>query len=233
MKMTDYKKSNASQESSDDWEFTNVRLKKSRGEDDPSRSKAKEARTSAKKNEKLVLDEAAVPKAKTRTAMAREMQEMEEKDEDDIYSLASIPKRAIAFLIDSIFTAAIIYIAKFAAPLWPMLIGFFFKNPKLQFITSGSTAVNNVFFIISTLTALFFLVVIPVSFFNCSLGKKLLGLRVRGEGRYTLSIRQAFNRELILKPFGILIIAGFVTPFFSKKKLSIHDMLSHTFVVKD
>ena len=82
------------------------------------------------------------------------------------------------------------------------------------------------------LVVLFFFIVLPVAFFNISFGKKIIGLRIRGTENYRLSISQAFNRELIFKPLGIIIIAGFITPFISKKEQSIHDMLTNTIVIE-
>jgi uncharacterized RDD family membrane protein YckC len=80
---------------------------------------------------------------------------------------------------------------------------------------------------------LFFLIIIPVAFFNTSFGKKILGLRIRGNEKYTLTISEAFLREFILKPLSVILIAGFITPFYTKKRLSIHDMLSGTFVIDE
>jgi uncharacterized RDD family membrane protein YckC len=76
-------------------------------------------------------------------------------------------------------------------------------------------------------------VVIPVAFFNTSFGKKIMGLRIRGIETYSLSVSTAFSRELIMKPISIILIAGFITPFISKKALSVHDFLAKTIVIKD
>ena len=87
--------------------------------------------------------------------------------------------------------------------------------------------------VLSVFFALFFLVVIPVAFFNVSVGKKLTGQRVRGDNKYTLSISQAFQRELIFKPISIACLVGFILPFFDKKKKSLHDKMAGTFVIKE
>jgi uncharacterized RDD family membrane protein YckC len=81
--------------------------------------------------------------------------------------------------------------------------------------------------------AVLFLIIIPVSFFNTSFGKKIFNLKIRGRERYTISLSLAVKRELILKPLSIIILAGFITPFFSKNRLSIHDMIAETIVIEE
>jgi len=77
----------------------------------------------------------------------------------------------------------------------------------------------------------FIFIIIPLSFYNSSFGKKLLGISVRGTNSYTISLSQAIAREIIIKPLSLLTLVGFVTPFFSKKKQSIHDMIIGTLVI--
>jgi uncharacterized RDD family membrane protein YckC len=36
-----------------------------------------------------------------------------------------------------------------------------------------------------------------------------------------------------MKPIGMIILAGFFTPFFTKDQLAIHDMVTDTFVIDD
>ena len=73
---------------------------------------------------------------------------------------------------------------------------------------------------------------IPLAFYNATLGKKFTGIRVRSCDRYTVSIAQAFKREVIMKPIGILILAGFIVPMFSKKRQGIHDSVAKTVVIE-
>lgn len=218
---------------SEDWAFSVVGTKlKDEDKHNPAESRVKEIKRGIPKKQKLILDTGSVPRTKTRSAMAMELQGEIEKDEGDVYSLAPEWKRGIAFIIDLFFTVGILHSVKVAAPFLRKLIQFFLDNYKLQFIVSEAFVMNTII-VVSGFAALFFLIVIPVAFFNYSLGKKILGLRVRGGDKYTISISQALSRELIMKPLSILIIAGFVTPFFSKRKLSIHDMITHTFVIED
>lgn len=185
-----------------------------------------------KRQNNLALDEAAVPRTKTRSAMALEMENTKDDELADVYSFAPLPKRAVAFVLDAVFLYAIISSARFTAPFWRMLIQYFMDHYKLKFLVAEPVILNTIMGL-SVFLGLFFLTVIPVAFFNTSFGKKILGLRVRGIEKYTVSISDAFKRELIMKPLSIVIIAGFITPFISKKRLSIHDMLTHTFVIEE
>lgn len=193
---------------------------------------AKNKKIGALKRQSLVLDTGAVPRTKTRSAMALEMDGGAEKETGDVYNCAPLYKRAIAFIIDSLFLVGLYYLVELIAPLWLKIIHYFLDSYKLQLMIPEALVIKAIFFV-GGFMSLFFLVVIPVAFFNHSLGKKILGLKVRGEDKYSISIMTAFSREIIMKPISLLILAGLITPFFSKKKLSIHDMITHTFVVED
>ncbi|MGZ3807010.1 MAG: RDD family protein [Bacteriovorax sp.] len=232
----DMANANADKDNQDqEWDFTDVRspVKLEQGQaGTESRPKALDSRKVQRKDPSLKLDEHNSSRAKTRTAMAKELEDQKRKNEEDVFHLASIPKRATAFVLDALFMMSIPFILKLTSPICRKLIQLFLDKYKLRLLLpeplfmKGILAVNG-------FIALYFLVVIPLAFFNLSFGKKMLGLRVRGENRYTLSIGQAFKRELIMKPLSILLIAGFITPFFSKKRLSIHDMLAGTFVIEE
>lgn len=209
----------------EDWEF-NVNPPEVKYEE------AKDIKRVTSRQKNLALDEAAVPRTKTRSAMALEIEGVKDDELKDVYSFAPLPRRAVAFVLDAVFLFAIIFAVRFTTPFWRKLIQYFMDHYKLKFLVSESMVVN-IIMGLSGFLALFFLIVIPVAFFNTSLGKKILGLRVRGIEKYTISISDAFKRELIMKPLSIAIIAGFITPFISKKRLSIHDMLTHTFVIKE
>lgn len=221
----------------EEWHFSDVMIKRPIEQMPPSStssktSKSKEARVPIRKERKLTLDVGAVPRTKTRSAMAMEMQGLEDKKSGDLYDLAPFPKRAIAFILDSIFLVALLRGAKSASPVIRSLIQFFLDKYNLQFIIP-ETLVMKIILGLTTFGMLFFFILIPVAFYNHSFGKKILGLRVRGEERYTISIFQALKRELIMKPISIAIIAGFITPFYNEKRQSIHDKLTHTFVIED
>lgn len=218
----------------DEWEFTAVgsKIQLEKAKEPPKPHKRDKIITKQKKDQSLVLDEGAVPRTKTRSAMALEIQGNKEDELKDVFSLASYIKRAIAFVFDLAFLAALAYIARLTSPLVRMLVELFMDRYKFKFhiaesdVMNAITGVNGVFLV-------FFLVIIPVAFFNTSLGKKIMGIRIRGTEKYTLTITEAFKREVILKPLSIALIAGFITPFFSKKRQSIHDMLAKTIVIEE
>ncbi len=227
---------NQKNDKTEEWDFS-VDTSSVKKEDQESKEhkkpEVKKTRVLEKKTPKLTLDEAALPpRNKTRSAMALELEKEEAKKEEDVYSLAPIPKRGIAFILDVLFQAALVYLTKMSAPLWRILIQLFLDRYKLHFIIP-EPQVMKIIMGVSGFMSFFIFVVIPIAFYNTSFGKKLMGLRVRGSERYTISISQAFKRELIFKPISVLILAGFITPFFSKMRLSIHDMLANTFVMED
>lgn len=231
--MTDPKSKGNTKKANEEWEFTDVRKKiKPEMANDEGEPHAKGRIRVPQKQQTLKLDQASVPKARTRSAMASEMQRLASKNEGDIFKLAPFSKRSAAFVIDSAFTAAIVFAAAASAPFWRMLIQIFLDKYNLQLILPETLVMKSIV-VLSEFWVLFFCLVIPVAFFNHSLGKKIFGLKVRGNEKYTISISQAFMRELIMKPIGILILAGFVTPFNSKNKLAIHDMAANTIVIED
>lgn len=216
----------------DEWEFTNVgskiQLEKSKQEPPPH----KREKIISKKNNKLVLDDGSVPRTKTRSAMALEMQGQDEDNLKDVYNLAPIPKRAVAFVLDLGFLAGLMYVARFASPAVRFLVQLIMDRYKFKFIFPEPEVMNAITGI-NGIVLVFFLVIIPVAFFNTSFGKKIMGLRIRGNEKYTLTISEAFKREVIMKPLSIALVFGFITPFFSKKRQSIHDMLSGTIVIEE
>lgn len=217
----------------EDWEFSKVLTNSDNGpEVSKTKSEIKIIRKKNKRERKLVLDEAPIPRTKTRSAMAIELQEKKDNSLRDEFTYAPLYKRGLAFILDCVFLGTLLYAVKFSSPLWRQLIKYFMDSYNLKFLISESLVMKGVYFI-SGFISLFFCIVIPVSFFNLSFGKKLLGLRIRGVDKYTISLSEAFNRELIAKPISILLIAGFVTPFLSKKRLSVHDMITDTFVIEE
>ncbi|MBC7714761.1 MAG: RDD family protein [Rhizobacter sp.] len=172
--------------------------------------------------------------AKTRTALYNELTKNDKvMEEEDYYEFSNPVFRGIALGVDLIFTAVIVKAAILASPIEGKLLhALFLDKYKLQFMF-GEEAMLKMITVLSVFFVLFFLIVIPVAFFNVSLGKKLTKLRVRGDGKYSLSIAQAFQRELIYKPIGMACLAGFILPFFDKKKKSLHDKMTRTFVIKE
>jgi uncharacterized RDD family membrane protein YckC len=103
---------------------------------------------------------------------------------------------------------------------------------KHQFIFANQTMLDSLD-VFNVTSALFFALLLPLSFFNTSLGKKIMKLRVRGDQAYTISLSKAFQRELIFKPISMILLVGFIMPFFTENQKSLHDKLAGTMVIKD
>ncbi len=234
--MTDRKNSLVKDEDIDndndkEWEFTAVKPKV-KYESLNVESQVQETKMVTRKNATLTLDETSLPKMRSRSAMAKELQNLSDTEIEDVDKYAPIPKRGIAFILDCAFIFFLAYAVKFILPLERILIQYFLDKYKLQFIFPEFIVLKALMIISGFFAAIFF-VVIPLSFFNLSFGKKIMGLRVRGERQYTISFGKAIKRELIFKPISIAIVAGLITPLFNKKKLSIHDMLAGTYVIEE
>jgi uncharacterized RDD family membrane protein YckC len=184
------------------------------------------------KEKKLSLEETSY-KPRTRNSMYAELAKEDKiMTEEDYYDFAPFPQRGISLIVDSLFIFCLIKTAIFFGPLFFKLVYLFLEKYHLELWISDKILLQVLVYGESFLM-LFFLVVIPVAFFNTSLGKKLMGLRVRGDNKYTLSINQAFQRELFYKPLGLIFLVGIGMPFFDKKKKSLHDKITGTFVIKD
>jgi uncharacterized RDD family membrane protein YckC len=178
----------------------------------------------------LLLDESALPENKTRSDLAKEFDTS--YDEEDVFDLGNYVKRALAFVVDLVCIGTIFYLTNLIIPILNPSIHHLLELNQLNYPLIDKIMQKGLFLIISLMT-LFFLLIIPTTFFNCSLGKKIFGLRLRGEAKYSLSISQVFYRELIIKPISVAIIAGFIMPFYSKKRQSLHDRLAQTFVIEN
>lgn len=195
-------------------------------------SQVKNTAVLTKKERALALEDTGF-KTRTRGELYKELTKNEKILEDEDYFEFPTPlERGIALAIDTIFIFILINAVIFISPLELKLVQLFFDNYKLQFML-GDQVLQQILLGGTLFWALFFGVVIPTAFFNTSVGKKMTNLRVRGDDKYTLSISQAFQREIIWKPLSVLCLVGFVLPFFDKKKKSLHDKISKTFVIKD
>jgi uncharacterized RDD family membrane protein YckC len=194
----------------------------------------KETKTVAAKKPQLALDTSNITKTRTRTELAAQLY-TEVKEEDGVDKtlvFASHPKRAIALILDLLFFGFLYFVVLFSTPLFRGLIKMFMDRYKRQFIFPESVVMNTLTIVVAFLT-IFFGIVVPAAFFNRSFGKKMLGLKVRSDERYNLSLRQACEREYVYKPLSILILLGLFIPFFNKKKQSLHDFLAKTVVIEE
>jgi uncharacterized RDD family membrane protein YckC len=180
----------------------------------------------------LKLDDKNYRPAKTRAELYREMQLEEEVEIKDIYDFANPYKRGSALVIDLAFIYIVISFALLLAPYELSIAQHFLDLYKHEFIFARETMVTGLD-ILNTLAAIFFMIIVPLSFFNCSLGKKLMRLRVRGDQTYTISITKAFQREIIFKPISMILIVGFIMPFRDPNSQSLHDKMAGTLVIKD
>lgn len=183
-------------------------------------------------SEKLVLDHSSVRPSKTRTELYKELSSGQKGEDKDHYEYSPIPLRGVAFIIDILFIFILVNVLLMLPAFEVKVVNIFLAKYKLQFmfgdkILSYALAGVTIFF------GLFFFVIIPTAFFNTSVGKKITGQRVRGDYKYTLSISQAFQRELIWKPLGIALLVGIFMPLIDKKRKSLHDKITGTIVVRD
>ena len=185
-------------------------------------------------NSNLKIDEKSSRPARTRNELYNELIKDEKVlEEEDYYEFPNPVNRGAALFIDVVFAYVVIGVFAAAAPLVAQLWHVIFLDKyHLQFIF-GEEAMIDLIRYLSIVLSIFFLIVLPVVFFNQSLGKKIAKIKVRGTGNYTLRIPQIFIREVVYKPIGILCLVGFILPFFDKKKMSLHDKLVGTFVVKE
>lgn len=181
---------------------------------------------------KLSLEKQEV-KSRTRNELYRELSKNDKvMAEEDYYNFPNPVNRGIALAIDLLLLFGLYKLSFLAAPINVKLVHLFLDKYNLKLLFS-ETILYQLSSYFNLVCCLFFGIIIPTAFFNSSLGKKIMRLRVRGDFKYTLSIEQAFKREIILKPISILAIFGFFLPFFDKKKKSFHDKIVGTIVVKD
>jgi uncharacterized RDD family membrane protein YckC len=193
------------------------------------KSKGFPAKTLQKKSG-LTLDHNARPQTKSRTRLSSELDQRDEKKYKDLFHYASLPKRAMAFCIDLILLGGLL---KGLQLLSPLLLAFFHSYSVNLPLGIRELFLAKIVLGLGGLLGGSVLFVIPLAFYNVSLGKKCMGLQVRGEELFTLSLFQAMGRELFLKPLSILLVFGFITPFFTKKRQSLHDMMANTIVIED
>ncbi len=192
----------------------------------------KERKTTTEKVKKLKLNEDGFRPAKTRSELYNELAKDEEILDKDVIEYPTPISRGIALVFDLAFNGGVLYLGFKLFPLLISLIQVFLDKYKLVFMF-GSEALEKLTFGATELSFILIFIVIPGAFFNTSFGKKIMGLRVRGEGQFTIGMGQVFQREVLFKPLSIALVVGFILPFFDDKKRSLHDRFAKTFVIKD
>lgn len=222
----------AESESEEDWEFTTVKPQVKYEEPSaPTESQVIDTKVVERRKPNLSLDETSVPKMRTRSEMAAALINHLEEDEEELsYVVAPHAKRVIALALDAVFAALLAVIVFYSAPVVRSLVQMWMDKYKLQF-SLPEPIVLNIIMGIDAVVAVFFFICLPVAFYNHSFGKKMIGLKIRGQEKYSMSLVQAIQRETVYKPLGILLLAGFFVPFFNKKNLALHDYLAETVVI--
>lgn len=193
---------------------------------------ASEKKNVVKKTKKLVLDEKGYVAPKSRGELYKELASEEEILSKDVIEAAQPGVRLIALLLDLGFMYGLILFAMKFSLLIKIPVDYFLNSYQLVFMFGESVLVD-IMVGVSIFIFVMSFVIVPASFFNTSFGKKIMGLRVRGDGQYSLRLGQCLQRELIFKPLSIMLIVGFIMPFFDENKRSLHDRLAKTLVVKD
>ena len=195
----------------------------------------KDLSDSPRKRSSLRLDKASMNRpVKTRNELYQELNKStkgQTANEENL-NLANPILRIMALVVDVLFIAIVFKICSLIAPYELQMIQGILGKYHLQMMFSPE--INLLVVLVASLfISAFFLIIIPVTFFHASLGKKITGLHVRGDNKPSLSIKQVMKRELFYKPLGMILLIGFILPFFDKRKKSLHDKLCGTFVIKN
>lgn len=185
-----------------------------------------------KRPTKLAVESQKVNTAKSRMSLYKELEERDRVDTEDVIVHASIVKRAIGLIIDLVFDVGLVFVALQLVPVTRFIISL--PMDKYGFVWHFNAAtMNNVYWGVNIFIALCLGIWMPTLFYNTTMGKRVMNLRVRDMGQYTLSPYQAFTRELIFKPISICTAFGFIVPLFNKERRSFHDFLAKTQVIND
>ncbi len=188
--------------------------------------------TPQKKPKKLKLNDDGFKPTKTRSELYNDLEKDEEIYDKDVTEYPAPAARFIALVLDLAFNGGVLFVGFKIFPFVIMLIQLFLDKYKLVFMF-GAEILDKMTLGLTEFTLIILFVIIPGAFFNSSFGKKIMGLRVRGSGQFTISMGQSFQREVIFKPLSIALVVGFILPFFDEQKRSLHDRLAKTFVIKD
>lgn len=115
---------------------------------------------------------------------------------------ASLSRRLMAFILDSLILFMPFMIAHVAMPVLGGLVVWFFYAPILESSPLGAT-----------------------------IGKHLLGIQVKDLAGQPITFRAAFVRNLLKIASTMLLLIGFVFALFSDKKQALHDLVADTVVV--
>ncbi|MBS2967661.1 RDD family protein [Metabacillus sp. KIGAM252] len=82
------------------------------------------------------------------------------------------------------------------------------------------------------IVALAYFIILPVTSWQGTIGKKLLGLKIVNEHGEKLTIGKSILRYLSFSVSGFVLYIGFIMAGFTSRKQALHDMMVKTYVVK-
>lgn len=149
---------------------------------------------------------------------------------EDTFEHAPLFKRAVAQFIDMFVIFLIFVLSAYFVPFGLKVTKRILRLFNLEYFFNTLTTpllVQLVFIFIG----IYIVFVVFLSATATTVGKKIMDLEVRDIDRPTITISQAFLREMILKPLSIISIFGILYVFVNKERKTLHDILSLTFVV--
>jgi len=201
-----------SENDNQDWDFKIKPEEPKKNEETLEQKKPARQKIISKK-EKLEIEEAPVYE-KTRGELYKQMKAEEDRLSNDAYELANHGIRLVAVLIDYGFIFMITFILK--------------KNLHRFNVDFPEELV----LILGAFIAFLIFIVIPTAKINQSIGKKIMGIQVRGEEQFTLNLLKAFQRELMKLILPVSIPGAFLA-LKDKKRRTFVDKTMETFVIEE
>jgi uncharacterized RDD family membrane protein YckC len=229
--MAENKKPSTTNKGEDDWNFSldsNVVEELQKNEPEPPKNSMKGIIKTKAESSKLTLDENAVPKAKSRSEMAKEVGEEAREVEEVVF--AGPASRAIAGIIDFVLLWVYVFLGKIAAPYLRIAIQVFLDKYRIK-PDVNEVVFMNVLWGLAFAFIAFCLLIAPTSFAHHSWGKKIMKLKVTGVEKNFMPIGKTFMRELIYKPISMASVVGLAMYFFNDNKQTLHDKLCDTVVI--
>jgi uncharacterized RDD family membrane protein YckC len=230
------------------WEFS-LKEKTKELKKPPKRKRGpKEARTKVKNPSNVeVISEKAMKEARqgrkqgTLKFNINELKEAKSRSEyvekeivEEEYVIANSQKRMIAAVIDIVTVLFLFKVANFekliilAEDLYFPIVKIFNIEDLLE-----NSQLDLLFISFNTLIFVFLFYLVPTIVMKRSLGKKILGIKIYCLITETPTFLTMILREVILKPFSIILVFGIAMIYFDEEKRAFHDRLSATLVVKE
>lgn len=149
---------------------------------------------------------------------------------EDVIIQAPVIKRIVAQFVDFFVILLLFIVSAYFVPFGVKVTKNILASAALDNMFDKSTTpqlVHLVFFLLG----IYIIFVVFLSATNTTVGKRAMDLQVRDVDSSTISLSQAFLREMILKPLSFLSILGVLYVFVNKERKTLHDLLSSTLVV--